>query len=385
MAVDDLPWAPAESALGLYLHIPFCASICNYCNFNRIVADESARRTYVQALVREIELYADGSALDSIYFGGGTPSLLDAGDLVALIRACRDGFACTPDVEITIEANPEDLARAYLAEVRDAGVTRLSLGAQSFNAVELTRLDRRHSAQRVRDAVRDARAAGFDNVSLDLMMGLPGQTLAEWLRNVDALIGLAPDHASFYMLELYPNAPLKEAMAREGLAQGGDDLAADMYEAGLERLESAGYRQYEISNAARGGRYSRHNLKYWTDGAWLGLGAGAHGTRHGERWRNASSTADYRALVLAGRRPAVERRVLDPGTALREALFMGLRLSGGIDLAAFERRHGCAIMSTFDSALSPFVVEGLVSLDPQRLRLTRRGMLLANEVFAVFV
>ncbi|MGE3841246.1 MAG: radical SAM family heme chaperone HemW [Vicinamibacterales bacterium] len=382
---NGLPWAPVDSPLGLYLHIPFCASICNYCNFNRTVADESVRRAYTEALAREIALYADGSAVDTIYFGGGTPSLLRADDVHLLVQACRTAFACATDVEVTLEGNPEDLAPAYLDGLRHAGITRLSLGAQSFDAVELARLDRRHSARRVRDAVRDSRAAGFDNISLDLMLWLPGQSLDAWLANVEDLIELAPDHASVYMLEIYPNAPLKDAMARDGLCQGGDDLAADMYEAGLDRLERAGYRQYEISNVARSGRYSRHNLKYWTDGTWLGLGAGAHGTRHAQRWRNVAATSDYLGLVGAGRRPVAERRTLDDDTALREALFMGLRLAGGIDLAAFEQRYGCAIMSTFEIGLAPFVVEGLVSLDTQRLRLSRRGMLLANEVFAVFV
>src|SRR6185295_5083916 len=278
--------------LGLYVHIPFCSAICNYCNFNRGLFDASLKEQYVQALLREIASQGDPSTAlgtgrapaDTIYFGGGTPSLLEPAEIAAIIAACRAAFAVAGDAEITMEANPETVTPERLAGFRDAGVTRLSYGVQSFRDEELQRLSRLHSASRAGDAFAMARAAGFDNISLDLMMWLPQQAIAQWLESVDALIALGPDHASLYILELYPNAPLREAMARSKWSLAPDDDAAEMYLEAMRRLDAAGYEQYEISNVARPGRESRHNLKYWTDGEWLGFGCGAHSTRDGIRW-----------------------------------------------------------------------------------------------------
>ena len=247
--------------LGLYIHIPFCSSICNYCNFNRGLLDPALKERYVSAVEREIGLGADGSAADTIFFGGGTPSLLDPGEIGRLIAACRTAFDVSPDAEITLETNPETSTRERMDHFRDAGVNRISFGVQSFRDDELRRLGRVHSADRAREAVREARAAGFDNISLDLMMWLPQQTQEHWRFNVEELILTGPEHASLYLLELYPNAPLKEDMARGGWSQAPDDDAAEMYLWSLERLERAGYRQYEISNVGRRGREARHNLK----------------------------------------------------------------------------------------------------------------------------
>jgi oxygen-independent coproporphyrinogen-3 oxidase len=371
--------------LGLYLHIPFCSAICNYCNFNRGLSDAALKARYVTALALEIERAADGSPVDSIYFGGGTPSLLTTPEVATLLAACRNGFAVAPGAEITLEMNPETADGAYLAGIRASGVNRLSIGVQSFRDDELQRLGRIHSAARARAAVRDARLAGFDNLSLDLMMWLPGQSVAHWLSSVERLIELEPDHASLYLLEIYPNAPLRDVMARDGWETAGDDAAADMYLEGMARLDGAGYRQYEISNVARDGRFAWHNVKYWTDGEWLGLGCGAHGTRHAVRWRNVSGTEPYIESVLAGRPCKAEARELSTDAALSEALFMGLRLNGGIDVEEMDTRYGCDIMTRFGSALAPFATAGLVEIQPPALRLTRRGMLLANEILAVFV
>ena len=230
---------------------------------------------------------------DTIYFGGGTPSLLEPEEIARIIEACESAFDVPPDREVTMEANPESVTEARLAAFRRAGVNRLSFGVQSFRDDELRRLSRLHSADRARAAVGEARAAGFDNVSLDLMMWLPQQSVSEWLESVDAAIALAPEHLSLYMLEVYPNAPLKDDMARARWSQAPDDDAAAMYVEAMERLEAAGLEQYQISNVARPGRRSRHNLKYWTDGEWLGFGPGAHSTRGGVRWKNTSSTQEY--------------------------------------------------------------------------------------------
>jgi oxygen-independent coproporphyrinogen-3 oxidase len=373
--------------LGLYLHIPFCAAICNYCNFNRGLLDEALKVRYVDALVAEIDAAAEPTtAVDTIFFGGGTPSLLTGAEAGRILDACGRSFAVTPDAEITLEANPETVSPSSLAAYRAAGVNRVSFGVQSFRDDELRRLGRLHSARTALDALDMARAAGCENVSLDLMMWLPEQRVDQWLASIDALVGAAPDHASLYLLELYPNAPLREDMARAGWSQAPDEDAAEMYLEALARLDAAGYEQYEISNVARPGRASRHNVKYWEDGEWLGFGCGAHSTREGARWRNVTATMDYVRRVGAGESLVAERRVLDADQRVEEALFTGIRLTAGLDVAAFAGRYGVDIWQRYGGELARFVDAGLLVHDPgARLRLTRPGMLLANEVMAVFI
>jgi oxygen-independent coproporphyrinogen-3 oxidase len=371
--------------LGLYLHIPFCAAICNYCNFNRGLFDAALKERYVAALLAEIARDRDGAAADTVYFGGGTPSLLEPTEVGALVEACARAWTLSADAEITLEANPETVTPERLAGFRAAGVNRLSMGVQSFRDDELGRLSRLHSASRAVDAFRAARAAGFDNISLDLMMWLPQQSVADWLVSVDALIALEPEHASLYLLEIYPNAPLRDAMARGRWSIAPDEDAADMYLTGLDRMDRAGYVQYEISNTARPGRQSRHNLKYWTDGEWLGLGCGAHSTRNGVRWRNVSSTEEYISTVANGQSTTVDRRVLSAEERLEDALFTALRLSSGIDVEAVKSRYGVDLWGRFGEALHSFVDQGVLLYDGRAVRLTRGGMLIAHEVMTVFI
>ena len=372
---------------GLYIHIPFCAAICNYCNFNRGLFDADLKRRYVDALVAEIARDRESvpAAADTIYFGGGTPSLLSADDVTRIVDACRRSFTIAPDAEITLEANPESVSVPLLAAFRAAGVNRLSLGVQSLRDDELVRLSRLHSAARARDAVREARAAGFDNLSLDLMMWLPEQRTEVWLESVDGAIALQPDHLSLYLLEVYPNAPLRDEMARARWSQAPDEDAEAMYLAAMERLEAAGLGQYEISNVAKSGRESRHNVKYWSDGEWLGFGCGAHSTRAGVRWKNVSSTEDYVSRVKAGESVRIDARTLSSEERLGDALFTGLRLTAGLDLRAVDERYGTDVWARYGAELEPFVLEGLLVHEAGRLRLTRRGMLLAHEVMTVFV
>ncbi|HXG54824.1 MAG TPA: radical SAM family heme chaperone HemW [Vicinamibacterales bacterium] len=371
--------------LGLYLHIPFCSAICNYCNFNRGLFESGLKDRYVAALEREIRSSGNGEPVDSIFFGGGTPSLLDPSEIGQLIAACRDSFLLAPGTEVTLETNPETSSAARMEQFRASGVNRVSFGVQSFRQDELKRLGRIHSATRAREAVMEAREGGLDNVSVDLMMWLPQQTQAHWQESVESLIDVGPDHASLYMLELYPNAPLREDMARGGWSLAPDDDAADMYLWSLERLEQAGYAQYEISNVARPGRRARHNLKYWDDGEWLGFGCGAHSTREGVRWKNVASTDDYIARVSVGSPLSSERRVLSGSERLEDALFTGLRLTDGIDLDAVSTRYATDVWARYGGALAPFVEEGLVIREGSTLRISRNGMLMANEILQVFV
>ncbi len=376
---------PPADPLGIYLHIPFCEAICNYCNFNRELVRADVKRRYLEALAREIESAGDGERADTVFFGGGTPSVLDPADVRTLIAGCASSFALDPAAEITLEANPETASRSRLEGYRAAGVTRLSLGVQSFRDAELRRLGRVHTAARAIEAFEAARAAGFDDISVDLMVWLPEQTLDDWGETLDVLLELGPDHVSFYLLELYPNAPLREDMARDGWEQAPDDVAAEMYDAALDRLEAAGYRQYEISNAARPGHRCLHNLKYWSDGTWVGFGCGAHSTRGGRRWRNVSETESYVERVLNGTSPVGQERVLSTDERATDALFLGLRLAEGVDVPAVERRYGVRVWERWGGELARCVEAGLLEDDRRRLRLTRPGRLLAGEVMQVFV
>ena len=382
--------------LGLYLHIPFCSSICSYCNFNRGLLEPDLKRDYVRAL--ETEIRASGQisrdsflkspglfAADTIFFGGGTPSLLEPEEIAALITACRDTFDVQPGAEITLETNPETATPARLEAFLAAGVNRISFGVQSFEETELQRLGRVHSAERARQAVRDARAAGFTNVSFDLMLWLPGQTFTGWLRTVDEAIALAPDHLSLYLLELYPNAPLKEAMAREPWSQAPDDEAADMYLAGLDRFDLAGFQQYEISNVARPGFSSRHNVKYWQSGDWWGFGCGAHSTVAGLRWHTVAGTREYIDRVQNGRDTAVDHRQLSSVERIEEALFTGLRLTSGVNRHEFADRFGIDPWHRYGNDLQAYVDDGLMWTRSGSFGLSRPGMLVANEILATFV
>jgi len=378
--------------LGLYIHVPFCSAICHYCNFNRGLADADLQRRYVEAVTAEIRGaparfgWRPGDArADTIFFGGGTPSLLDGGEVAAILAACREAFTVEPDAEVTLEANPESAAHPFLACIRRAGVNRLSLGVQSFRQDELVRLGRIHDVPQARRAVACARDAGFENLSLDLMMWLPEQSVHAWIESVEEAIRLQPDHLSLYMLELYPNAPLREAMARANWSQAPDDDAAEMYEAAMARLDAEGYRQYEISNVARPGRESRHNLKYWTDGEWLGFGPGAHSTLAGARWKNVAATGEYVARVAAGLPLETERRDLTAEERWQEAVITGLRLQCGISLVKMAASYGVDLDAKFGPDLQRFGEAGVVAREGDRLRLTRKGMLVANDVLRVFI
>jgi oxygen-independent coproporphyrinogen-3 oxidase len=371
--------------LGLYLHIPFCSHICNYCNFNRGLFDAAVKAQYVDALATEIHRVGDGSAADTIFFGGGTPSLLEPDDVARLIEACREAFAVAGDAEVTLETNPETVTVERMRGFRAAGVNRVSLGVQSLHDAELARLGRQHGAARARSAVADIRAAGVDNLSLDLMLWLPQQTPGDWSATVEGLIALDPDHASLYLLELYPNAPLREEMARAQWSLAPDDDAADMYLWGIGRLDEAGYGQYEISNVAKPGRQSCHNLKYWDDGAWLGFGCGAHSTRGAWRWKNVAGTGDYIARIGAGDAVAVDRRERPLEEQMGDALFTGLRLTCGIDFQQVGERYGVDLWGRYEPALEPLAAAGRLTIEGRRVRLTRHGMLVANDVMALFV
>jgi len=413
--------------LGLYVHVPFCAAICGYCTFNRGPFDPALKTRYVAALATEIRRTAETLASgghpadpglrlsglgepgvsrprspdlrptssdlrpdrlappDTLYFGGGTPSLLEPLEVAGLVETCREAFALASEAEVTLEANPETLTPERVAGFRRAGVTRMSLGVQSFLDAELRRLGRLHTVRRAEEAVAWVRAAGTNNVSLDLMMWLPGQSLEDWVASLDRLVAFRPAHASLYLLELHSGVPLGDEMARAGLTLPPEEVAASMYERAIDCLEAAGYEHYEISNFALPGYRSRHNLKYWTDGEWVGFGCSAHSTLDAVRWESVRSAADYVARIEAGRTAAAAVRRLTPDERLEEALFMRLRLLEGIDLDQTARSHGVDVWARYGGRLRDALDAGLLTRDGARLRLTRRGLMLSNEVMAVFI
>ncbi len=394
----------------LYLHIPFCRHRCGYCDFNTYAGLEALVPAYVRALCGEIKAVAAAAGerlpVHTIFFGGGTPSLLPAADLAYILDCLAASADLITPVEISLEANPGTLSLNYLQEIRRLGINRLSLGAQSANPVELRLLERQHSYLDVIQAVAWARQAGFDNLNLDLIFGLPDQSLESWRRTLELALGLQPEHFSLYALTLEHGTPL-ERWARRGLILEPDpDLAADMYEWAAQRLADAGYEQYEISNwAARrlGELYvCRHNLQYWRGLPYLGLGAGAHGYAAGQRTVNALSPAAYIQRCSSVLENSVHRYEFPQGPATQsvtpvdrqaeigETMMMGLRLvEEGVSEAAFQQRFGQSLRQVFKPQIDKLIRLGLlewtVGAAGETLRLTRRGRLLGNQVFVEFI
>ena len=378
----------AETPVGLYVHVPFCVAKCTYCHFAIDPRRPDAERQdrYRRALELEIAEAEPGEA-DTIYFGGGTPSLMSASRLQSVVDALRRRFRLDPASEVTVEANPGDLDRAGYRELIAVGANRLSLGVQSLDDAVLREMGRLHSARDSQRAVEEARRAGFANVSIDLILGWPHETGERWRATLEGLLALAPDHVSLYLLELEGKTALAHRARRGRVALPDDDLVADLYLETVEVLSARGIRRYEISNFARVGFESRHNLKYWEDAPFLGFGMSAHSYRGGRRWWNHEPYAVYcRAVETSGGRAAVagERR-LAPRERAGEALFTALRRREGVELATFRRRYGFDPAHEHALAIREAVAAGLLEAAGGRLRLTERGVLLSNEVFRAFV
>lgn len=391
--IDRLP----SSELAIYLHIPFCRTRCSYCAFNTYTGLSHLIAPYTQALQREIRAVAPHppARACSAYFGGGTPSLLPLESLQQLLSTLATAFALEPDAEITLEANPGTVSATYLTHARRAGVNRLSLGMQSAHAHELRLFARSHALQDVRLAVSQARQAGFANLNLDLIYGIPRQTVAQWRATLNAAIALAPDHLSLYSLSVEDATPLQARIARGELTPPDPDLAADLYELACESLAAEGFVHYEISNWARPGYACRHNLHVWRNLPYLGFGAGAHGCAQHIRYANLDHPADYiAALQGSAASPgfplsaaAHEVIELDQQDAIVETVILGLRLlEEGIDERAFAARFATELASLFGPAIDRLIGLGLLQrTEDQRLLLTVQGRLLANRVFTEFV
>ncbi|MDX2032868.1 MAG: radical SAM family heme chaperone HemW [Blastocatellia bacterium] len=372
---------------GIYLHIPFCETRCHYCNFATGGYESEVARRYVEALTREIDAAEPGErrSVDTIYFGGGTPTTLTIAQLSGLLARCREKFEVASDAEITAEANPGTIGREYLESLRGIGVNRLSFGVQSFDDGELKMIGRSHSAEEAREAVRLARAAGFRNVSLDLIAGLPEQKPETWRRNLAEAFALEPDHLSVYLLELYKDAPLLHRIDRGELRAIDDEATVEMYFALKDEAERRGFDHYEISNWGRPGFESRHNLKYWTGAPYWAFGLSAAGYDGAARWSNTRNIHDYLEKVESGQSPAAERIELDDEDRQSESLFLRLRLKEGVDLREHRRRFGVNVLERYGDEIARLREAGLIELTEERMRISRAGTVLANEVFAAFV
>lgn len=382
--------ATMNEPAGIYLHIPFCGTRCHYCNFATGGYEEELAERYVAALTTEIAAAVAARPaltreIETIYFGGGTPTTLRVDQLGDLLDRCREAFQVDRKAEITVEANPGTVDVAYLAGLRARGFNRLSFGVQSFDDRELAMIGRTHGSAEARQAVAMARTAGFENVSLDLIAGLPEQRLETWRGNIAELLALAPDHISVYLLELYRDAPLQHRIERGELQAIDDETTVAMYYELVDAAARHGFEQYEISNWARPGFESRHNLKYWTGAPYWAFGISAAGYDGHSRWSNTRNIREYIEQIGTGASPVAEETPLTAEDRQSEAVFLRLRLREGVALGAHHQRFGVDLRARYAEEIARLTEAGLVEIVNERLRITRAGKVLANEVFAAFI
>lgn len=377
----------SEACRSLYVHVPFCRARCGYCDFYSDVLTPPAIQPLVQALKLELEHHAAARplALDAVFVGGGTPTVLPPAMLADLLSAIRPHLAADGEIEFTVEANPATVTPEVAGVLTEAGVSRVSIGAQSFSPKELGVLDRLHTPAQVRETVEICRQAGLTQISLDLIFGIPTQTVASWQRTIQAALDLQPDHLSCYGLTYEPATALHAAREAGSVVPVDEDVEAEMYELIVDTLPAAGLQQYEISNFARPGYACRHNVHCWDNQPYVGVGPSAAGYLDGVRYRNVADTAAYVEAVAAGHSPRAEEERLSDTERLHESAMLALRTMHGIDRAAFLARYGVDPLNAFADAISRHIDRGLLSVDDGRIHLTRRGLLLANVVMADFL
>jgi len=376
----------------LYVHIPFCLRKCPYCAFVSREPSAGDLEKYGGILLAEMDLaalaYGAERPLASVYFGGGTPSLLAPHQIDLLLERAASLFGLEEKAEITLEANPGTVDQGRLADFRTAGVNRISLGVQSFHDPLLATLGRIHSATEAREAFQAARAAGFDNIGIDLIHALPDQTIVQWRREVEQAVQTAPEHISVYGLTLEEGTPFAERYGNDDTLLPDEDMSATMFEKADDVLTAAGYEHYEIANYALPGRRSGHNSGYWRRDGYLGLGTGAHSflrTGHGVRFGNPDDLDDYAGAVAQGRLPHRDEQILTRQDAMSEFMFLGLRMADGIEPARFRHEFGVGLEETFGTEMAKLAALGLLETAGDRVCLTRRGMLLSNQVFEHFL
>jgi oxygen-independent coproporphyrinogen III oxidase len=364
----------------IYVHFPFCRHMCTYCDFDTFTGLEALVGSYVDAAARQIEISPKARAT-SLYIGGGTPSIMSPDQAHSLLGHCRHRFLLRPESEATIEANPTDMSLPRLLGFRQAGFNRLSVGVQSADAKLLRLLGRRHTPEDSTAAIRAARDAGFENVSVDLIYGIPRQDLTVWRETLESIVEWNVEHVSCYMLTVEPGTPMERGVSRGTLQLPPEEEVVAMYDLAAELLGTAGYRHYEISNWARPGRESAHNLTYWRNRQYLGIGAGAAGFWAGRRYKVLPRIRAYAEGTRVGRIPLSESEEISPRRAMSDTLILGLRLEEGVSVAAFGERHGVSPDEVYGEVLQWGVDSGLLARSGGRLRLTDRGIMLSNELF----
>ena len=372
----------------LYIHIPFCLSKCFYCSFSSFPQMGEHHGRYVQSLLTQIRTsYPEKhkKELETLFIGGGTPTVLRTGKLVEIIETCREVYGFSDDAEISIEANPGTIDRAKLSALQDAGVNRLSVGVQSFNDKDLQVLGRAHRSDKITQAVYDAREAGFNNISLDLMYGLPGQSVESWKENLEQAVALHPQHLSLYQLTIEEDTDFYNRYLNDSLGLPDDEEIIAMEQATREYLGAHGIEQYEISNYARAGYECRHNIGYWHNEEFVGCGAGAAGFCNGKRYKVIIDPLLYCSAVESGEDVIEESEVLSMEASFRETVVMGLRLIKGIDKRRLSDRYHLTLDDQYGSELTDLVRKGLLEESEDYLRLTVQGRRFANQVMAELV
>jgi oxygen-independent coproporphyrinogen-3 oxidase len=368
----------------IYVHLPFCPYICPYCDFAKWPYRKSAAERYISALEAEMEA-APTVAGTTLYFGGGTPNTIEPQHLVALLGKLRERFRISADAEITLEANPDPDLCSALPEYRKAGVTRLSIGVQSFVQSELRTLGRRHTAADVEAVVRRAREADFSNLSLDLMFAVPGQSAASWEASLRAAIELRPEHISTYGLTVETGTPYEDWRRRDPAAFAGEDLEAEQYRIAIDRLTRAGFEHYEVSNFALSGRRCRHNQNYWKNGEYLGLGVGAASYLDGTRSVHTRDLDEYVRTALAHEPIPGTSESLRGAARIGEAAMLALRTNEGVDLDVFRERYGIDFLSSYQRSIRELEGAGMLEVTTTHVRLTPTGRFVANDVCAEFI
>lgn len=366
---------------GIYIHIPLCKRKCPYCDFFSIT-DLTQKPALLWALKQEIRLSANPDlTVDSLYIGGGTPSLLTPGEVGEIINACGQAFHIEPSAEITMEVNPGTVSTRTLGQYRQVGVNRLSIGVQSFQDKNLEFLGRIHSSKAAQAAIASARQAGFDNIGLDLMYGLPGQGKAGLLLDLKAAVSFSPEHLSCYFLTYAPHTPLYNQMKGGGFVPLSDDRMGDLFETTASFLRNHGYVHYEVSNFARSAQYtSVHNQKYWSHASYLGLGPAAHSFDQNRRWWNHADVQKYMADIKARRLPVAGEETLTRTQLMMETISLALRTRAGIDLADFKKRFQKNFVSRYAQTLGELKQEGFLRLDAECCRPTPKGMRMADGI-----
>jgi oxygen-independent coproporphyrinogen III oxidase len=375
-------------SLGIYIHIPFCLQKCSYCHFLSFPFESETESRYVKSILREMKSFAESQNIDevdSIFFGGGTPSLIPADSIAKILDECRTLFPLSEDCEISLEANPGTITSEKASIYRLAGINRISLGAQSFQDRELAVIGRIHNAGMIADSLALLREHGFHNINADLILGLPEQTPKSWRDNLEQFALLNIPHVSIYMLDLDDKSPLAPLIAQGLLMLPEEDTVADLYLETIGFLHSCACNHYEISNFARAGYQCRHNLKYWNREPVHGFGLGSHSYDGQSRFSNCTEIGEYCRLVESNHTPIVWQETVTAQQALQESLFLGLRLSKGIDWNSLPRQDLPDLLDQYKAALKESGMNGLIEWEGATVRLTDKGKLLSNEIFQMFV